>query len=204
MEGGHLHGAAEHARCHAVGDTFTITGTSAPAAEGGTVLIQRRNPTTDKWEPVGNAVLGTPDANLYAEYSYQVPADVSGSYTYRAKLPADVEAGLNGAQTGQLTVKRYDARIQEVHPEDSDEYVIVKNNGNVALNLSGWVLSQGTTKTVTLPKWAVGKGDTVVIHSGRGINKGRHLYLKGADRWNASGTVTLFDKRNVELHHLDY
>ncbi|HET7195847.1 MAG TPA: Ig-like domain-containing protein [Nocardioides sp.] len=181
--------------------TVAVSGMSGPATGGETVELQRRNATTGVWESTGMlTTLGSP-TDGYAGYSFELPSDVSGKFTYRVVRPQ--AGGLNAVASGQTSIKRYDAKVQEVHPADADETVIVKNNGKVAVNLLGWALRQGTKEAV-LPKWTLAVGDTVIIHSGRGINKGRNLYLKGADRWNASGTVTLFDKRNVELHHLDY
>ena len=185
----------------ALSDTVLVSGTSGPATGGEAVELQRRNAAGNWVSAAEPGVLGSPDENGYASYSFELPEDLSGKYIYRVVVPKTTAR--NAATSGQTTVKRYDARVIAVDPRDADEFVTLKNNGNVGLNLEGWVLTNGT-REVTLPKWALGTGDTVRIHSGRGTNTARNLYLKGVDRWSTSGTITLIDKRTTVIDELAY
>jgi hypothetical protein len=184
----------------ALSDTVTVTGTSGPATGDEAVELQRRN-AAGNWELAQSSTLSSPDSNGYGSYEFSLPAAASGKYIYRVVVLKTTAR--NAATSGQTTVKRYDARVTDVDPRDADEFVVVKNNGNVGLNLNEWVLSDGT-RQVTLPKWALGAGDTVKIHSGRGTNTARNLYLRGVDRWLSTGTITLTDNHNTEIDDLDY
>jgi hypothetical protein len=184
----------------ALSDTVTVTGTSGPATGGEAVELQRRN-DAGNWVLAQSSTLSSPDSNGYASYEFSLPAAASGKYIYRVVVLKTTAR--NAATSGQTTVKRYDARVTDVDPRDADEFVVVKNNGNVGLNLNDWVLSDGT-RSVTLPKWALGTGDTVKIHSGRGTNTARNLYLRGVDRWLSSGTITLTDNHETPIDDLDY
>jgi hypothetical protein len=184
----------------ALSDTVTVTGTSGPATGGAPVELQRRN-AAGNWNLAAASTLGSPDGNGYGAYTFELPANDSGKYIYRVVVPAG--NGRVAKASGQTTVKRYDAKVTAVEPANADEFVTVKNIGTVGVNLDKWVLTDGD-KSVTLPKWSIGVGDTVKIHSGPGRNTARNLYLKGVDRWAGTGTITLKDKRNIVMDDLVY
>ena len=153
------------------------------------------------WELAQAGTLGSIDENGYGTYTFSLPADVSGKYIYRVVVPEG--NGRIDKASGQMTVKRYNAQVTSVDPANADEFVIVKNIGKVGLNLKDWVLTDGERRS-RCRSGVSRTGDTVKIHSGRGTNTARNLYLKGADRWAGSGTITLNDWRAFVIDDLAY
>lgn len=68
----------------------------------------------------------------------------------------------------------------------NDEYVIISNNGNSSVDLSGYTLSDEANNTFVFPQgFVLGKRDLVTIYTGHGENTDRELYW-GSDCpiWN--------------------
>ena len=178
---------------HALGQSFDVSGSSAPATAGDPVRLERRT-STGAWELVEATTFGTVDSETHsADYAFTtLTHEASGAFGYRVVVP-DSLRGRPEVVSSQATVKTYDAVINNVDPTNSDEWVAIKNTGNVAFNLQGWTLSDGDS-TVTLPKRGVGAGDIVKVYSGRGTNNATRFYLRKTDRfWESDSTITLKD-----------
>jgi len=77
----------------------------------------------------------------------------------------------------------------------NDEYVVIKNVGDVSVDLKGWVLKDEAEHTFTFPSIILEPGETVIVYSGSGVNSNKELYW-GSSRaiWNNNGdTAFLYD-----------
>ncbi|WP_251329469.1 lamin tail domain-containing protein [Haloplanus pelagicus] len=76
----------------------------------------------------------------------------------------------------------------------NDEYIVLENTGDTALDLSGWTLTDAADHTYTFPAgFTLPAGRQVTIHTGRGTDTDTDLYW-GQDSavWNNGGdTVTV-------------
>jgi len=80
----------------------------------------------------------------------------------------------------------------------NDEYVVLRNSGDTALELSGWTVSDAAGTTYTVPDgYTLAAGETVTLHTGSGADTQTDLYWgSGSPIWNNGGdTVTV---RNSE------
>jgi hypothetical protein len=190
----------------AVGGTFTVSGTSAPADLGQAVVLEKLN-STGTWSVVQTDSFDTASSEAGpATYSFTVSPEVSRADTYRVSVPAG-DTGRSEAVSATAKVKAHQAEITGVEPgsaEDPDEYVTVKNTGNVGLDLKNWKLSD-VDSTVLLPARTLAVGTVVKIHSGTGKNSLKHLYLGGNRNWaNGEGTITLTDHNGFQLDEFAY
>ncbi|MBA2724807.1 MAG: lamin tail domain-containing protein [Actinobacteria bacterium] len=80
------------------------------------------------------------------------------------------------------------------------EFVVIKNKGAAAKGLRGWKLkdrrntTEGGNITFTFPRFRLGAGRTVTIHSGRGTNTRTDLY------WGRSNYVWGDDSDTAYLY----
>nr|WP_241966872.1 lamin tail domain-containing protein [Haloplanus aerogenes] len=76
----------------------------------------------------------------------------------------------------------------------NDEYIILENTGDTAVDLSGWTLADAAGHTYTFPDGVtLPAGGQVTIHTGSGIDTDTDLYWgQGSAVWNNGGdTVTV-------------
>ena len=97
-------------------------------------------------------------------------------------------------QTGvKITYIHYDAPGNDLY-NPNGEYVIIKNYGPDTVNLKGWVLKDRAGHTFVFPDVTLKPGETVTIHSGKGINHDHVLYWGDGAIWNNDGdTAYLYD-----------
>jgi len=77
----------------------------------------------------------------------------------------------------------------------NDEYVVIRNEGNVDVDLIGWKLKDEANHVFTFPSFTLKPGATVTVHTGSGTNTQTDLYW-GKDRavWNNDhDTAYLYD-----------
>jgi len=77
----------------------------------------------------------------------------------------------------------------------NDEYVVIKNVGDVSVDLEGWTLKDEAEHTFVFPSVTLDSGETVTVYSGSGVNSNTELYW-GSSRaiWNNNGdTAFLYD-----------
>jgi micrococcal nuclease len=93
-------------------------------------------------------------------------------------------------------------RISEVHADAAgddrenldDEYVVLRNAGDGALNLSGRTVTDGAGHQYTFPEGTtLGATETLTLHTGNGTDGDGHYYWDaGSPVWNNGGdTVTV-------------
>lgn len=75
------------------------------------------------------------------------------------------------------------------------EFVVIKNTGNSAVNLDGWLLKDRAGHRFDFVSFTIRAGRSVTIHTGSGTDDGNDLYQdSGAYIWNNDGdTATLKD-----------
>ena len=112
-----------------------------------------------------------------------------------------------GAISRSFRLVVYRAAISGIHADAAGddrhnrngEYALVHNTGAAAINLAGWKLDAGDrSQRFTLTGYALKKGATVRIHTGRGTTRAAHLHLgSGRPIWNNDGdTATLIDQQH--------
>lgn len=73
----------------------------------------------------------------------------------------------------------------------NEEWVKISNNRKSAVNLKDWVIKDCEpvcNYTYTLPSCDLDSGDSVTVHTGKGSNTNRNLYL---GQENVSGTIAV-------------
>ena len=93
-----------------------------------------------------------------------------------------------------ITHVHYDAEGND-NENLNDEYVVIKNLGEAAVDLTGWTLRDEAGHTFIFPQFTLDTGATVTVHTGSGVNTKTHLYWgRESAVWNNShDTVYLYD-----------
>ena len=88
----------------------------------------------------------------------------------------------------------------------NDEYVVIKNLGDTAVDLTGWTLRDEAGHTFTFPRFTLDAGATVTVHTGSGINTETHLYWgKSRAVWNNDhDTAYLYDSHGNLIDKKDW
>ncbi len=102
---------------------------------------------------------------------------------------------------------RIDAAASSVNPEgDEDpaaEYVCLVNEGEEAVSLTGWKLTDAEGIVNSLPQFSLAPRATVRVHPGGGeslADTSHDLYGGKGASWNNGGdTISLFDADGVEV-----
>ncbi|QLD91282.1 lamin tail domain-containing protein [Natronomonas salina] len=95
-----------------------------------------------------------------------------------------------GQQSGSLTVSGVHADADgNDHENLNDEYVEFTNDGESAIDMSGWTLSDQADHTYQFPSgFTLGAGDSVTIYTGSGSDTEDDLYWgSGRAVWNNGG-----------------
>jgi competence protein ComEC len=78
------------------------------------------------------------------------------------------------------------------------ETVILQNNGDTPLLLTGWTLKDGQSSTYTFPQLTLYPGGIVEVHSGTGTNTAADLFWGlTAPAWRSGELVALYDTQNI-------
>ncbi len=89
----------------------------------------------------------------------------------------------------------------------SDEYICLVNAGEMAVNVTGWELREGSGDVVnTIPSLSLAPGAEVRVHPGRGHDSGHDVFgTSGSPVWTNSGdSVTLVDASGEEIDSAAY
>lgn len=124
--------------------------------------------------------------------------------------------GWAGAASAGILIKKinYDG----AGPEDGSnkslnaEYLVIKNKGSRAKKMGGWKIvdkrpnSPGGDRVYRFPKFKLGAGKTVKVHTGRGSNNKRHLYwgLTTYVWGNDNDTAYLYNRSGKEIDQCSY
>ena len=98
-------------------------------------------------------------------------------------------------QTGvKIIYIHYDAPGNDLY-NPNGEYVVIKNYGPNTVNLKGWMLKDRVGHMFIFPDVILKPGETVTIHSGKGVNHDHILYWNNSAIWDNKGdTAYLYDQ----------
>jgi len=119
--------------------------------------------------------------------------------------PTPTDAQGSGGNVMIETI-HYDAAGDE-YDNLNDEYVVLKNTGDAAVDVGGWTLSDEADHTYTIPSGVtLDAGESITIHTGSGSNSESDLYWgQGAPVWNNGGdTATLRNNAGEEEDSYQY
>jgi micrococcal nuclease len=78
------------------------------------------------------------------------------------------------------------------HENLNDEYIVLRNTGDSAIDMSGWRLSDEADHTYTFPSFTLDAGTTVTIYTGSGTNTESELYWGSSSAvWNNGGDTII-------------
>jgi competence protein ComEC len=167
--------------------------------EGVSVRTQRAAPTD-------------PDSIRDAE---PVEPGTTGAVTERARLggftaePTPTTVATDGGTAGgELVVDEIHADAAGDERENlNDEYVVFANDGDEALDLTGWTVADEAGATYTFPDgYTLGAGERVTLHTGSGTDTERDLYWgSGSPIWNNGGdTVIVRNSQGDVVREVSY
>ena len=80
----------------------------------------------------------------------------------------------------------------------ADESVVIRNNGNVSLLLTGWTVKDNQGDVYTFPQLTLYPDGTVQLHTGPGIDTASDLFWQRTTPvWNSGDLVALYDTHNI-------
>lgn len=166
-------------------DTYwtAVHGTIVMRSDGETITIAtQKDATTDplslrEEEPVA------PGSDVPVEQRATIIVDVEPP-------PSD-----DGTPTASLAVVQTHADAAgDEYDNLIDEYIVLKNTGSHAVDLSGWRVTDEAGHEYTVPSGIIlGAGETITLHTGTGTDTDEHLYCNSdAPIWNNAGdTITV-------------
>jgi hypothetical protein len=80
----------------------------------------------------------------------------------------------------------------------ASESIVIQNNGDAALLLTGWMFKDSQGSTYTFPQLTLYPGGTVQIHTGTGTDTAADLYWQRSEPvWKSGELVALYDTQNI-------
>jgi len=80
------------------------------------------------------------------------------------------------------------------------EYVVIKNIGEVDVDMTGWILKDEANHQYKFPTFTLKVGSTVTVYTGSGTNTETELYWgSGAPIWNNDGDTAYLYNKNGDL-----
>jgi len=113
------------------------------------------------------------------------------------------------ATSGRIRVapdcSKFDATGND-HQNLNDEYVCLRNEDSVPINMHRWRIRDIANHVYTFPHFVLAPGATVTLHTGRGENTSRDLYWGRTQAvWNNDGdTAWLYDSAGNPIHEYTY
>jgi competence protein ComEC len=173
-------------------DTYwtAVHGTIVMRSNGETITIAtQQSATTDplslrEEEPVA------PGSDMPVEQRATITIDTDSPPPETDPTPTD-----DGTPTASLAVVQIHADAAgDEYDNLTDEYIVLKNTGSHAIDLSGWSVTDEAGHEYTVPSGVVlGAGETITLHTGTGTDTDEHLYWNAdAPVWNNAGdTITV-------------
>jgi hypothetical protein len=80
----------------------------------------------------------------------------------------------------------------------SSESVVIQNNGDAALLLTGWTLKDSQGSTYTFPQLTIYPGGMVQVHTRPGVDTAADLYWGRSEPvWESGELAALYDTQNI-------
>lgn len=135
----------------------------------------------------------TPDCSGHGKKTSQAPSDSNPS-------PPEPEV--------EITKIQADAPGDDRRKENwNGEWVEISNPGSAPANLTGWALSDASEHIFVFPKFILGEGTSVKVHSGDGEANQTDLFWNSGRRpiWNNKGdTATLKNEHSETISEYTY
>ncbi len=186
------------------GTEVIFKGVAAPVRAGAAVEVQALVHGT--WSTVGSGTFahGSTSTTSGAAYSIPVTLTAPGAQRFRVVVPADDVGGREEAVSPTVAVAVLRVAITGVHAKGK-EVVTLKNSGTLTVQLKGWTLRTKSGHRLVLPKYGLGPGATVRLHTGKGKTHGADVYLgKKAILGDKHDTVSVFDSGGLRAAHRSY
>jgi hypothetical protein len=107
-----------------------------------------------------------------------------------------------GKPTLRFTKIQYDAPGADTRANSqlNKEFVVIKNTGGKAVQFKNWTLRDAQRHVYRFPAFSLKPGKSVAVHTGRGKNTAKHLYMnRGWYIWNNDkDTATLRNAQGVK------
>jgi len=97
--------------------------------------------------------------------------------------------------------------ITSIKATGEDEFVVISNSRSVVQNIEGWTLdiSDGRNQSIPLPDFALGPGEKINIHLGKGESGKADIFLNSTITLNnTAGHVTLKDETGMGVASFGY
>ncbi|WP_267643489.1 lamin tail domain-containing protein [Haloarchaeobius amylolyticus] len=141
--------------------------------------------------------------------------ETTGSLTVRDTIAADGSSGQSSGATrtpeqytatpvatdGGITVDNVHADAEGTESENlNDEYVVFSNDGDAAVDMSGWTVTDAAGNSYTVPDgFTLEAGASVTLHTGSGEDTDTDLYWgSGSPIWNNDGDTVIVQTDNGE------
>ncbi|WP_266080585.1 lamin tail domain-containing protein [Haladaptatus caseinilyticus] len=116
-------------------------------------------------------------------------------------------AGRTDGTTDLSIVRIHADAADNDHDNLNDEYIVLKNSGNDALDVSGWSVADDAGHSYLVPsRVSLEPGETVTLYTGNGSDSTSELYW-GSDSavWNNGGdTIIVRDADGDEMIRQTY
>jgi hypothetical protein len=137
---------------------------------------------------------------LYLLLNVFISVLVSGAilfYYDRANLKPDCGTIETVATVASVSVNADIVSVSGVGMLDS-ESVVLQNNSDSALVLTGWTLKDSLGSSYTFPQVTIYPAGTVQVHTGFGTDTAADLYWQlSAPVWKSGNLVALYDTQNI-------
>lgn len=138
---------------------------------------------------------------LYLLLNALVSALVTGAFLfYYDRANPKTDCGTNGTVPTTLAPVSINADVISVSGTGvlASETVLIQNNGEAALQLTGWTLKDNQGSIYTFPQLTLYPGGTVQVHSGPGTDTAADLYWQlSVPVWKSGELVALYDTQNM-------
>ena len=131
-----------------------------------------------------------------------VSALVTGTvlFIYDRLYRNDCSATLPGSTDGTPSSAEMNVSIVGINGTGTleNETVIIQNNGNSPLVLTGWTLKNNQGSTYTFPQLTLYPGGKVQLHTKSGSDTASDLYWQhSTPAWSSGELATLYDEQNI-------
>ncbi len=123
----------------------------------------------------------------YPDTETQIPSHYSFTYTLKGKVIHDEFDNVNPDEVNKALVKEASEQVNIFELDKKAEFIILKNNDDVAMDLSGWkILSVRGGQSFIFPEYILAVNSTVKIgDSERNLDVDLH-WLNGQGTWSNS------------------
>ncbi|MBX0297213.1 lamin tail domain-containing protein [Haloarcula nitratireducens] len=119
-------------------------------------------------------------------------ARVTASGETQSATPITTDGGTTTSPSLSLADVHADAEGDD-RSNLNDEYIVLRNDGQTAIDMSGWTVADEAGHSYTIPEgMTLEAGSTITLHTGSGQNTATDLYWNaGSPVWNNGGDTVI-------------